>query len=77
MSEIENKTCATCAYWEPPNGNHEGIWGECLLIGPRIGRMRPTGVARIEASVGEHGTPLQAVLKTTAEFGCTEWESAL
>ena len=67
-------TCATCFYWEPPNGNGEAGLGECQLIGPRVGKMRPINTARIEASVGDHAMPLLAVLKTAPEFGCTEWE---
>ena len=73
---MTNRHCETCKYWEPPNGNGEGKWGTCLLISELGGKWRNDQEAAIE--VLAEGDPFAgARLRTTADFGCTEYESII
>jgi hypothetical protein len=68
------RSCGTCNFWQSPNGNGEGKFGTCLLITANLSGFKPAPNAAIEVDAGlNEGIPY-AKLRTTKDFGCTEWE---
>lgn len=71
---MEEKKCETCNFWQAPNGNGEGNLGTCLLITANLSGWKPAPTAAIEVDSDLHDSLPYARLRTTKDFGCSEWE---